>query len=434
MDTQGKEKFIMGLIRAAISGARSTMRDQWIDFFVCDSIPENTLMIKGIKQNSKGINQGSDNVIANGSGIVVSAGQCVIITEQGAVVELVAEPGEFTWESGGEPSIFHGGLGSGILGSFKTMGRRIARGGETGRDHRVYYVNIKELHGNKFGTAQPIPFRILDPDTGFRISTTVRCNGAYSWKVADPIKFFTNIAANITEDFKVERLAGQMKSEFMAALQPSFGALAQKGLLPDELTLHTLELAEELNKNLTNKWGELRGFEVVSIALNSITTPDEVNDKLNELQMKKLYANNPNMLAARMGAAQANALEGAANNQGGMGAMGAFMGIGMAQNAMPQNPLMMAGGQQAQASATPAGWICACGHGGNTARFCGGCGQPQPASPSTGWVCVNCGHAGNTGRFCGGCGQQQVSASWTCACGFAGNTANFCGECGQPQA
>ncbi|MCL2363527.1 MAG: SPFH domain-containing protein [Defluviitaleaceae bacterium] len=423
----------MGLIRAAISSVGSTMRDQWLDFFVCDAIREDTLMVRGVRTNKNGRNNGSDNVISNGSGIIVSAGQCAIITSQGAVVELVAEPGEFTWDADGEPSIFHGGLGAGIMNTFKTIGRRIARGGETGRDHRVYYVNIKELHGNKFGTATPLPFRIVDPDTGFRISTTLRGYGTYSWRVADPIKFFTNIAANITDDFKVERLQSQMRSEFLSALQPALGALGQKGILPDELTLHTLDVAAGLNEHLSGTWNELRGFEVVSIAFNSITTPDEVNDQLNELQMKKLYANNPNMAAASMVKAQNQALVGAANNQGGMGAMGAFMGMNMVQNtgggANPLGALQ----QQAPPPQAPqaAGWNCTCGAT-NAGRFCGECGSPPPApAPAAGsWACA-CGTQ-NQGRFCGECGQPAPAAGWKCTCG-AQNTGRFCGDCGASQ-
>ena len=424
----------MGLIRVAMGAVGSTLRDQWLDFFVRDAIPEDTLMVRGVRMNKNGRNNGADNVISNGSGIVVSVGQCAIITSQGAVVELVAEPGEFTWDEGGEPSIFHGGLGEGIINSFATIGRRIARGGEAGRDHRVYYVNIKELHGNKFGTSTPLPFRIVDPDTGFRIATTLKGYGTYSWKIVDPIKFFTNIAANITEDFKVDRLREQMRSEFLSALQPALGALGQKGILPDELTLHTLEVASGLNAQLSNTWGELRGFEVVNVAFSSITTPEEVNEKLNELQMKKLYANNPNMAAASMVKAQNQAMVGAANNTGGMGAMGAFMGMNMAQNAgggnNPLAALQQGVPQQAPPAPAPqsATWTCACGTQ-NAGKFCGECGSP-PAPPAVGWTCA-CG-AQNQGKFCNECGSAAPAAPWQCTCGNL-NTGKFCNECGSSQ-
>jgi len=423
----------MGLIRAALGAVGSTLADQWIDFFYCEAMPNNVLVTKGQRRTTGRGNRGSDNIISNGSGIAVADGQCMMIVEQGRIVDVCAEPGEYTWDTSSEPSIFSGSLGQGIKDTFRTIGRRFARGGETGKDQRVYYFNIRELVNNKFGTATPIPFRVVDTNIGLDIDITLRCNGVYSFKMADPLLFYTNVSGNVEREFTVEEIDKQMKSEFLNALQPAFARMSATGMRYSAIPGHTMELSDTLNELLSEKWSSLRGLTIVSVAINSLSAPKEDEDMIKQLQ-RKAVMRDPGMAGATMVTAQAEAMKAAASNQG--GAMMGFMGMNMAQQAggMNAQDLLMAGQQQRQAAqqqqqAAPApaadGWTCSCGAVA-TGRFCGECGTARPVVE--GWTC-SCG-ASNTGRFCGECGSQRpASQNWTCGCGVE-NTGRFCGECG----
>ena len=431
----------MGLIRAAIGAAGSTLRDQWLEFFFADALPANVLVQRATRQtskNSRNVNRGNPNVISNGSGIAVADGQCMIIVQNGRIMDFCAEPGTYTWEQGSEPSLFHGSLGQNIVNTFKVMARRFTHGGEAGVDQRIYYFNVRELKNNKFGTATPVPFRVVDNNIGLDLDTSVRCNGMYSFKLADPLLFYTNVSGNVEQAYTVDQLDQQMKSEFLSALQPAFAKLSAQGMRPSQIPAHTVELSTFLNEALTEKWSELRGLEVVSVSINSVSLPPEDDDMIKQLQ-RKAVMRDPGMAGAAIVAAQADAMRGAAENPG--GAMMGFMGLGMAQQAggMNAQDLLMAGQQQRQEqaaaaptptpSAPPAGsWACACGAS-NTGRFCGECGQPQPA-PADAWTCT-C-SAVNVGRFCGECGSPRLEANWSCNCGTV-NEGRFCSNCGTPR-
>jgi len=433
----------MGLIRAVRGAVGSTLADQWIDFFYCESMPNTLLVTKGQKRTSgrSANTKGSDNIISNGSGIAVADGQCMIIVEQGRVVELCAEPGEFTWTNSGEPSIFSGSLGSSIVDSFKTVGRRIARGGDTGKDHRVYYINTKELMDNKFGTATPVPFRVVDTNIGLDIDISIRCNGVYSYRITDPLVFYVNVSGNVEQDFTRDMIDNQLKSEFLSSLQPAFARVSSLGIRYSALPGHTLELADAVNQCLAQRWGETRGLTLAAIAINSVSASKEDEDMIKELQ-RTAVMRNANMAAATLVGAQADAMRAAASNDS--GAMMGFMGLGMAQQAggmnaqnlfqMGQQQDMQQQMQQPQATqqAAAAGWTCAgCGCSKNSGKFCAECGQPQPAPAGT-WACA-CG-TGNTGRFCQECGTPKpVEGAASCGkCGFKpeGVSPKFCPECG----
>src|SRR5574344_1107425 len=222
----------MGLIKAGIGALGGTMADQWKEFFYCDALPNDVLMRKGEKRVSgrSSNTKGNDNIISNGSGIAVADGQCMIIVEQGMIVEVCAEPGECTYDKSTEPSIFTGPLGKGIIDTFKTIGKRFTYGGDTGKDQRVYYFNTKELIDNKFGTPNPIPFRVVDRNIGLDIDVSVRCSGVYSYKIADPLLFYTNVCGNVEREYTRDALDGQLKTQFISALQPAFGKLSELGL------------------------------------------------------------------------------------------------------------------------------------------------------------------------------------------------------------
>ena len=436
----------MGLIKAGIGALGGVLADQWKEFFYCESIDKNVLVVKGQKRitGRSSNTKGNDNVISNGSGIAVADGQCMIIVEQGKVVDVCAEPGEYTYNNTIAPSLFTGSLGQSIKDTFKLLGKRFTYGGDTGTDQRVYYFNIKELIDNKFGTPNPIPFRIVDRRNGFDldIDVSVRCSGVYSYKIVDPILFYTNVCGNVSGEYRREEIDNQLKTEFISALQPAFGKLSDMELRPNQIVNHNTELEVAMNEALSAKWGELRGLKVVSVALGSVTLPEEDQERIKQLQQSAVLTN-PAMAAATLVGAQAQAMKDAANNSA--GAMTGFMGLGMAQGtgaAQSASNLFAMGGQsvgQAQpAPAAPAadGWVCPkCGHTA-TGKFCPECGEPKPVA--AGWTCPAC-KTVNKGKFCSNCGAKKPAGELLYRCDKCGwepedpaHPPKFCPECGDP--
>ena len=425
----------MGLIKAGIGALGGTLADQWKEFFYCESMPKEVLVTKGQKRvgGRSSNTKGSDNIISNGSGIAVADGQCMIIVEQGKVVEVCAEPGEFTYDTSTEPSIFAGSLGESIKETFKTIGKRFTYGGDTGKDQRVYYFNTKELIDNKFGTPNPIPFRVVDSKIGLDLDVSVRCSGVYSYKIADPLLFYTNVCGNVEKEYSRDELDSQLKTEFVSALQPAFGRLSDLELRPNQIVTHNTDLENAMNAALSEKWGALRGLKVVSIAIGSVTLPDEDAEMIKQAQRVAIMRD-PTMAAATLVGAQADAMKTAAGNQA--GAMTGFMGMGMAMNAgggMNTQNLFAMGQQQEQAKqqAPAAGeWKCACGTAVN-GKFCPNCGakKPEPQAAADTWKC-SCG-AEAAGKFCPECGKPKPAdaAGWTCSCGTV-NQGKFCQNCG----
>ena len=424
----------MGLIKAALGAAGGVMADQWLEYFYCDSLPENVMAVKGQKRSSgrSSNTRGSDNIISNGSVIAVADGQCMVIVDQGKVTEFCAEPGEFKYDASTEPSLFYGKLGKNILDTFKNIGKRFTFGGEAPKDQRVYYFNTKELIGNKYGTPSPVPFRVVDQRAGIDIDIAIRCFGEYSYRICDPILFYTNVCGNVSGDYTRDRLESQLKTELLTALQPAFAKISEQGIRYSALPGHTMEMADALNDVLSSKWRNLRGLEIVSFGVSSVKASEEDEAMLKELQRNAAFMD-PTRAAAHLVGAQASAMQAAANNQNAGPAM-AFMGMNMAGQAGGVNAqsLYQMGAPQ-QAAPAAAGWTCACGQSGITGKFCPNCGKPKPApAPAAGsWTC-SCG-ATATGKFCPECGKPRpADTGWTCSCG-AVNKGKFCAECGKPK-
>ena len=315
----------MGLIKAALGSVGGVLADQWKEYFYCDALDSNTLVVRGLKRTSgRSGNKGSDNIITSGSVIAVADGQCMIIVDQGKIAELCAEPGEFVYDASTEPSIFCGSLGEGVSTVFQQIGKRFTFGGEVPKDQRVYYFNTKEIVGNKYGTPSPVPFRVVDPRAGIDIDIGIRCFGEYSYRICNPILFYTNVCGNVTEPYTRDKLDNQLKTELLTALQPAFAKISEQGIRYSGLPGHTTEIADALNDVLSNKWRDLRGLEIVAFGVSSVKANEDDEQMIKELQRNAAFRD-PNMAAAHLVGAQAAAMQGAANNANGA-AMG-FMGI-----------------------------------------------------------------------------------------------------------
>ena len=425
----------MGLIKAIAGAAGGVMADQWKEFFTCEALPADVLAVKGQKKTTRRSSNthGDENIITTGSRIAVADGQCMLIVEQGKVVEVCAEPGEYTYDASTEPTIFAGNLGESIGQVFQNIGKRFTFGGEAPKDQRVYYFNTKELVGNKYGTASPVPFRVVDQRAAIDIDVGIRCFGEYSYHIANPLLFYTNVCGNVSEDYDRSNLDSQLKTELLTALQPAFAKISEMGIRYSALPCHTVELADALNEALSAKWRDLRGIEVVSFGVSSVTANEEDEKMIKEMQRNAAFMD-PTRAAAHLAGATGDAMKTAAANPN--GAVGAFMGMGMAGGmaGAQMGNLYQQGAQQQAAQPTPApapavqGWTCSCGQTGNTGKFCANCGKPAPVSANE-WTC-SCG-AKNTGKFCSNCGKPAPAGEWTCACGTK-NSGKFCSNCGKP--
>ena len=431
----------MGLIQAALNAAGTVLGDQWKEYFYCDAIDNNTLVVKGQKKVSgfSSNRRGADNIISKGSVVAVADGQCMVIVDNGKIAELCAVPGEFVYDSSTEPSIFAGDLGDSVKETFKNIGKRFTFGGEAPKDQRVYYFNTKELVGNKYGTPSPVPFRVVDQRIGLDVDIAIRCFGEYSYRICDPILFYTNVCGNVSSAYDRSSLDSQLKSELLTALQPAFAKISDMGIRYSALPGHTMEIANALNEVLSDKWRDLRGLEIVSFGVNSVKASEEDEQMIKELQRNAVFRD-PTMGAAHLVGAQAQAMQDAAKNAG--GAAVGFMGMNMAGAAGGFNAqsLYQMGAQQPQQpvqpvqQAAPAGsWKCACGAVA-TGKFCPECGAKKPEE---GWKCA-CGTV-NKGKFCTECGAKKPAGVPQYRCDKCGwepadptKPPRFCPECGDP--
>lgn len=381
--------------------------DQWKEYFHCETMDADVIVTKGKKKISgrSSNRKGAENIITDGSVIAVNEGQCMIIVEQGKVVDICAQPGEYTYNTATEPSLFTGDLSESVETVFANIGKRFAFGGDTAMDQRIYYVNTKELIGNKYGTPSPIPFRIVDQNIGLDIDVSIRCFGEYSYRVTNPVLFYTNVCGNVEEDFTRDMLDGQLKSELLTALQPAFARISGMGIRYSALPGHTTEIAKALNQVLSETWCNLRGVEIVSFGVSSVKASKEDEALIKELQRTAVFRN-PTMAGAHLVGAQADAMKAAASNSA--GAMTGFMGLNMVNGQGGMNPsdLLAMGQQQTVQSreAASKSWICSCGAV-NQSKFCPECGQPKPRE----YQCSKCGwkptDPTKPPKFCPECGD-----------------------------
>ena len=421
----------MGLISAGLGAVGGTLSSQWKEYFYADALPDNVLATRALKKTKSrfgGSRVEDDNVITEGSVIAVADGQCMMVVDQGRIVDFCAEPGEYVFDKNGEPSLFFGALdGEKARALLEATFQRLSFGGQAGRDQRVYYVNTREIPGNKYGTPSPVPFRVVDANIGLDMDIGIRCFGEYSYRVTNPMLFYANVCGNVEGDYTRDRIDSQLKSELLTALQPAFARISEQGIRYSALPGHTLEIAQALNDVLSEKWANLRGVEIISFGVNSVKASEEDEAMMKELQRNAVFRN-ANMAAAHLVGAQAQAMQDAARNAN--GAFTGFMGMNMAQGSGANAAQLFQMGAQQQSAApqqAPASsWTCACGATA-TGKFCPECGAKKP-EPAAGWTC-SCG-ATVTGKFCPECGAKKPEADgWTCSCG-AVNKGRFCSECG----
>ena len=395
----------MGLVKAVTGTFNGTMADQWVDFYTCDALDTNVLVAKGFKHKDRRSSNdaGHSNVITSGSKIVVADGQFMIITDQGAIVEACGEPGEYTWDASTESSIFSGAdgeLADRINRVFDIMVKRFSGGGDAMHDQRIYYFNTKEIMGNKCGTQNPIPFRLVDKNIGLDQDLSVRCNGEYSYRITNPLLFYKNVTGNDPDIYTRDQLDSQLRAELLTALQPVFSKISEKGIRYNELPAHAAEICETLNEELSAKWRDLRGIEIVSFAMNSATIPEEDQQRIKDMQAAAAVGSSAALTAGTMTQATADAMKAAAENEN-AGSVMAFAGLNMAANTG------VAAGAGTVAQAQPvagAGWTCECGQV-NSGKFCSQCGKPAPEAPAAKF-CSECGTALEGAKFCPECGTK----------------------------
>ena len=433
----------MGLIQAAAGAVGGVLADQWKEFYCCDSLDADTLVAKGEKRTSalgrSSNTSGESNIITTGSVVVVNVGQCMMIVDQGKVVEICAEPGAYTYDASTEPTVFGGDLASDLKAVLRNIGRRFTFGGDPAKDQRIYYVNTKEIIGNKYGTAQSIQFETVLG--AYTLNVNIRCFGTYSYRIANPILFYTNVCGNVDGDYMRSEIDEQLRSELLTALQPAFGRIAAQGIRYSQLINYTKEIRDALAVELSTEWGEKRGIEIVSFGVSSVKADERDEQRIKDLQDGAIMSD-ANLRAGRIAGAAADAIRTAASNENGVAS--SFMGLGMVGNlsmgAMGTfGPQGNAGGAvnpfpaQTQQGQSTEGWTCACGHTGNTGKFCAECGKPRPIP--AGWTCT-CG-AVNQGNFCTECGKPRPAGAPLYRCDKCGWTPDdpthppkFCPQCG----
>ncbi len=372
----------MGLLKSIISSTSSAFGDQLKEFVTCPEMTKETLLVRGIVNHGKGNKNPSEGVISNGSGIVVPEGTAMMIIENGEIREFSAEPGTYTWNTSTESSVFTGGFWKGIGETFKTIGKRFTYGGEPAKDQRVYYVNMLVLAGNKFGSPQPK--KITDDNYGM---LEVTFFGEYAFQVKDPIILVKSvIGANASDVVTIEDVLGsQLKAKFVEQLTKALTIVMRKNKIPfGDMGMYGSDISDEMNTILDETWHKQYGLEITDVALSDINLTDESMARVSKIDDAKIFAN-ANMQSGLMASATADAMKAAANNPN--GSVGAFMGMGMAQNI--GGNMMGVTSQNATAESIPVA-------------------QENSTEPGTLFdkkVCPKCGAAVN-GKFCSECGEK----------------------------
>ena len=406
----------MGLIKAALAAGSSTLADQWLEYIYCERMDDDVLMRRGIPKNGGSNTKGTENIITNGSKIVVGEDQFLIVVADGKIVDFTAEAGNYTFDQGTEPSMFYGGFGKGLINTFKKFGERFTTGGIAPHDQRAYFVNTRLIKGNKFGTTTPIPFR----DSEFGMTVDIRCYGEYVMKITDPLAFYHSYGGNIEGDYVIDdSFKDTFLADFLQALNPALAKVAAQKVSYDMLPGAVPEVSAAVKECLEDTWGS-QGINVERVSIASATPTEESAEMIKAAQGDRLYAMNPAMQGARANAAASEAIKTAAGNEA--GAMTGFMGMGM----INQGGAMFGANMSAQSQAN---------QGMDSMNVVGGgVSEPAPKEEVEGVACPNCGSI-ITGKFCTECGEKKPEEPQEKFCPGCGEkvdpNAKFCMNCGE---
>lgn len=448
----------MGIIKAVANAIGGGFADQWLEVYEANDMGEHTVFTDGVLirkgQNTKGTN----NTVSNGSIIHVYDNQFMMLVDGGKVVDYTAEPGYYKVDNSSLPSLFNGELGETVKETFS----RIKYGGQTPTAQKVFFVNLQEIKGIKFGTRNPINYF----DNFYNAELFLRAHGTYSVKITNPLQFYAEVIPRNKDRVNFEEIGDQYISEFLEALQAAINQMSADGTRISYVTSKAMELGKYMQDILDEDWTQLRGMEIQKVGIASVSYDEESQKLINMRNEGAMLGSDFNVMR---GMAVKNLTEGVRDaGSNAAGAMNGFMGVGMGMNAMNQTlsglgamqtPAdmqrmgmqqggmnqgmggMSAGMQQNGVNpgmqgetanpgmAQSTGWTCECGHV-NTGKFCSECGKPMPAPAASEWTC-ECGHV-NTGKFCSECGKPAPAASteWTCECGTV-NAGKFCSNCGK---
>lgn len=415
----------MGIIRAAAKSLSSGLADQWLEVIEPSDMGAQTLMTPGIMVNRKSQNRkGSRHVISDGTVIHVYDNQLMILTDGGKIIDYTAEPGYFEVNNAAEPSLFNGDFSGAMQATFE----RVKYGGQSPTEQKVYYLNLQEIKGIKFGTRNPINYF----DNFYNAELFLRTHGTYSIRITDPLRFYAEVIPRNMDQVEVSDVNEQFLDEFLEALQSAINQMSADGIRISFVTSKGRELGKYMADILDEEWKQNRGVEIASVGIASISY-DEESTKLINMRNQGAMLSDPTIREGYVQGSVARGMEAAGSNAA--GSVSGFMGMGMSMQsgsgvmgaASEANLRQMEMNRQhAQADMAAATWICSCGTE-NTGKFCAECGKPMP----TAWIC-SCGTE-NTGKFCTECGKPAPAAPWTCSCG-AVNTGKFCAECGKPKA
>lgn len=427
----------MGIIKAIGQAIGGGFADQWLEVYEANDMGERTVFTSGVLIR-KGQNvKATQNTVSNGSVIHVYDNQFMMLVDGGKVVDYTAEPGYYKVDNSSLPSLFNGEFGETLKESFS----RIKFGGQTPTAQKVFFINLQEIKGIKFGTRNPINYF----DNFYNAELFLRAHGTYSIKITNPLQFYAEVIPRNQDRVEIESINDQYLSEFLEALQSSINQMSADGTRISYVSSKARELGKYMSNTLDEDWNQMRGMEILSVGIASVSYDEESQKLINMRNEGAMLGSDFNVMR---GMAVKNLTEGvrdAGSNAG--GAMAGFMGVGMGMNAMNQtlsglgalqgqNDMQQANPSQQQSAAGAAqsnvpqqgadSWTCECGHV-NTGKFCGECGKPAPAKQRE-WTC-ECGHV-NTGKFCSECGKPAPAAEWTCECGQK-NTGRFCSNCGK---
>ncbi len=414
----------MGIIKATLSAIGGGLADQWIEAFEADNMSDTTVFTKGVKvrKNDKrnSNKKGTEDFITDGSLVHVYPNQFMILVDGGKIIDYTAEEGYYKVDNKAAPSLFNGNLGGAIKESFS----RIKYGGIPTQKQKIFFINLQEIKGIRFGTRTPVNYF----DNFYNSELFLRAHGTYSIKITDPIKFYMEAIPKNADRVEIDAINEQYLSEFLEALQSAINRMSADGIRISYVTSKSRELSDYMATELDEEWKSMRGFEVQAVGIASISYDDDSKELIN-MRNKGAMLGDASVREGYVQGSIARGIENAGSNAG--GSTGAFvgMGIGMgaAGNFMATASETNREQMKAQKEAAAAGgWVCSCGAK-NTGRFCAECGKPKPEE---GWTC-SCG-AKNTGKFCSECGKPRPADSWVCSCGAKNPaSAKFCGECGK---